>query len=459
MIGGLIKSNRFAALAGSALLAGGLAVSPAQAADLGGDCCADLEERVATLEATTARKGNRKVSLTISGWVNAGLMIWDDGVDSDAYVVSDNGATLGTRITFAGNATINSDWSAGYNITIETQADENFIGNTLTGATLGGTQHQGNDDTGNFGVLYSFMWVKSQQLGTLSWGLQSQATDNISIVDLSGTLFSGNNVVFNGNTFRLRGANGSAALAAANTTTWGHALGCSTIGQDCHGVTTNTIKYETPTFAGFTVSASWGEDDFWDVAAKYAGEFGDFKLAAAIGYSEWTNNDSPLVGALPAGTTADLESELFEVGASIMHTPTGIFVSGSYSDHELTDNAAGLGPNTADTDSWYVKAGIKQRWNSLGATAIYGEYAEYNDGLVGGLGNALIGLGGVGGNVADSTVERYGIGIHQWIDAAAMQLYAKWDHYELEATAVGGARHAFDGNELDNITVGGVIFF
>ena len=43
---------------------------PASAADLGGDCCADLEERVAELEATTARKGNRKVTLTISGWVN-----------------------------------------------------------------------------------------------------------------------------------------------------------------------------------------------------------------------------------------------------------------------------------------------------------------------------------------------------------------------------------------------------
>lgn len=39
------------------------------AADLGGNCCADLEERIAELEATTARKGNRKVSLTSHGWV------------------------------------------------------------------------------------------------------------------------------------------------------------------------------------------------------------------------------------------------------------------------------------------------------------------------------------------------------------------------------------------------------
>ena len=39
---------------------------------------------VAVLEATTARKGNRKVSLTVSGWMNQALLVWDDGHDSDA---------------------------------------------------------------------------------------------------------------------------------------------------------------------------------------------------------------------------------------------------------------------------------------------------------------------------------------------------------------------------------------
>ena len=42
--------------------------TPARAADLGKDGgVADLEERVAELEAVTARKGNRKVTLTVSG--------------------------------------------------------------------------------------------------------------------------------------------------------------------------------------------------------------------------------------------------------------------------------------------------------------------------------------------------------------------------------------------------------
>ncbi|HRY07757.1 MAG TPA: porin, partial [Hyphomicrobiaceae bacterium] len=61
--------------------------TPASAADLGGDCCADLEERIADLEATTARKGNRKVSLTVSGQVNHAVVFWDDGRENNVYVV------------------------------------------------------------------------------------------------------------------------------------------------------------------------------------------------------------------------------------------------------------------------------------------------------------------------------------------------------------------------------------
>ena len=61
----------------SALVAAGLlagAATSASAADLGGNCCADLEERIAELEATTARKGNRKASLAVSGWVARDLL-------------------------------------------------------------------------------------------------------------------------------------------------------------------------------------------------------------------------------------------------------------------------------------------------------------------------------------------------------------------------------------------------
>ena len=59
--------NIIAGLLGLSVAAGFTNANPAKAADLGGDCCADLEERVAELEATTVRKGNKKVSVTLSG--------------------------------------------------------------------------------------------------------------------------------------------------------------------------------------------------------------------------------------------------------------------------------------------------------------------------------------------------------------------------------------------------------
>ena len=55
---------------------------------------------------------------------------------------------------------------------------------------------------------------------------------------------------------------------------------------DCNGLTENVIRYDSPTFRGFSVSASWGEDDMWDVAARYSGEFNGFKLAVAAAYNE-----------------------------------------------------------------------------------------------------------------------------------------------------------------------------
>ena len=87
MFGGLTKtSSRIAIAAALGLTLGGFAfkATPAQAADLGGDCCADLEERVAELEATTVRKGNKKVSVTLSGWVVKSMNYWDDGDDRPA---------------------------------------------------------------------------------------------------------------------------------------------------------------------------------------------------------------------------------------------------------------------------------------------------------------------------------------------------------------------------------------
>ncbi len=119
---------RLGALVAAGLLAGGMSASSstsAFAADLGGNCCADLEERIAELEATTARKGNRKVSLTVSGWVGQQVMWWDDGGEQNVYV-HDLGTTLGSHVKFTGQATIVPGWSAGYVLHLEAMGSDSL---------------------------------------------------------------------------------------------------------------------------------------------------------------------------------------------------------------------------------------------------------------------------------------------------------------------------------------------
>src|SRR5262245_1812582 len=151
MIGGLWKStSSIALLAAAGLYMGSVGVSPAQAADLGGDCCADLEERVAELEATTARKGNRRVSLAISGQVATAIMAWDAGSStdplgiaglgpipgSDTYVV-DWTPGGGTFVQFAGSARVNPNVTAGFQVVI-----------AVSSGSRSHQVHQLNDDAG-----------------------------------------------------------------------------------------------------------------------------------------------------------------------------------------------------------------------------------------------------------------------------------------------------------------------
>ena len=128
MIGGLNKTASTLALAAAAgLMIGGMVVpTTARAADLGGDCCADLEARVAELEATTARKGNKVVSLTISGRVAVGMTYWtedapapdDDNVEtyldhsSDRYFGSQVGD--GPNLVLKGEGKLRQDVVAGF---------------------------------------------------------------------------------------------------------------------------------------------------------------------------------------------------------------------------------------------------------------------------------------------------------------------------------------------------------
>jgi predicted porin len=408
----------------AALIAGGVMIgtaTTAQAADFGGDCCADLEERVAVLEATTARKGNRKVSLKIYGQVNQALLIWDDGTNSDAYVVDNDNSS--SRFGFKGKAKIDHDWSAGYKIEIEVES-----------ASSVGVSQNSDDNGGTPAIRKSFLYLKSKTFGKISLGQNSVATDDITHdTQLSGTTGFVQPDIKYARDFTILNSAGNAVVAGLQ---WGELCGADVADDDqCFDISgrQNSIRYDSPTFAGFTLSAAWGEDDFWDVALRYAGDYGDIKIAAAVGYYEWDGND--------AGTR-DEETSV-AASASIMHTPTGLFVNGAYRQIEVD-----FGATSAESDNFYIQAGIAQRWNSLGKTIIYGEYANSEDGALTSAAN---------GTITGSDYDRWGIGIAQKIDAASMEVYALYRHHEVDLEVGGVAVN--DIEDFDLFVIGSRIKF
>ncbi|MEO1281775.1 MAG: porin, partial [Pseudomonadota bacterium] len=223
-----MRKYRYSALAAAAVLSGGLAVGSASAADFGGDCCADLEERIAELEATTARKGNRKVSLTVSGFVAQQVMAWDDGFEDNVYITDTGSVSIGTNFSFSGKAQITPDWSAGFAIKIEAINNDSLLVSQDNDDGIlnpgGNAQSLLTGGDSALAIESAYWFVKSKTYGRLSVGQQSSAADNQAIiVDGSGSLVQANYVLYDSNAFFVR--RGGAPNQTAGFV-WGHLGNC-----------------------------------------------------------------------------------------------------------------------------------------------------------------------------------------------------------------------------------------
>jgi hypothetical protein len=435
--------SKVALLAVAGILTSGVA---AQAADLGGNCCADLEERVAELEATTARKGNRKVSLTVSGQVNQAVLFWNDGYERNAYVVDNN--TSRSQFRFLGSAKISSDISAGYLLEIGVRyADSSNRTQDANGAG-------GNGNT--LDIRHSAWYLDSKSMGRVWVGKTSQAIDGITEINLANTNAANNVSYWNGGMF-LRNSNATVKSGVA----WKNLY--SPITANLDGDRINLVKYVSPTFAGFIASASWGEDDRIDAALRYAGEFSGFRVAAGIGYQKITDFNTTADGGKgcsnPGGNVAvsNVNCSSLGMSGSVMHTATGLFVSGAYAKSKddnlsvLTAAQGALHPTNDTNKMMSVQAGIEQKFFGLGKTTVYGEYVKMSNG------NALsdatgtlrtlastdvINNSGAASFIASSETKVWGIGLNQSIDAAAADFYLSFRNYSATLETVNAAGKA-----------------
>jgi predicted porin len=413
MTGGFRETASLMAIA--ALVCMGATVfsaKPAKAADLGGDCCADLEERVAELEATTVRKGNKKVTVQIYGKLNRAVEFWDDGAEKNTYVV--NNSMESTRTGIKGNAKIAGDWSAGYRIEWEyTEALSQLLNQF--------NDNNFNDSRGALNTRWSQMYLANKTYGTLNWGLtatpkyditkwglETISTESGEGGGLSDTLVSDFRM---NDSFRLRptGFNNAEGLSSLR---WSDISRCYSAGDQFNCSTRrNGVSYVTPEWAGFTGSWGWFEDDDWSAALRYKNTFADtWQLAAGAAYEELRderlqNGGGGLASGVvpipsPGGsngvgtTTNDLtffqrDFKEWAGSAALKHKPSGLFVLGVFSTSETDDtNAIGFfnGQRAPDMSAWDVQGGIQRKFGlfnlaSFGDTSFWGGFGQVNDGF------------------------------------------------------------------------------
>ncbi|WP_425045408.1 porin [Primorskyibacter sp. S87] len=210
--------------------------------------------------------------------------------------------------------------------------------------------------------------LETDRAGKFYFGQGSMASDLIAHSDLSGTaLVIYSAIGDSSGGFRFRDTTGALT---------GPTIGAAT--PDFDGGRRGRIRYDSPSFSGFTVSASYGEEilaqnvDFkaTDITLRYKGEFGATKMVAGLAYAHRKPN---------ANTT--LKDTLGSF--SLLHESGFNFTM-----------AAGSRQNAGSYT--YAKFGYQADWLAVGKTALAIDYYHGRDtGLTNGSRAKVLGVGAV----------------------------------------------------------------
>jgi hypothetical protein len=329
-------------------------------------------------------------TVQVYGQVSRALLFADDGTQSKWFHV-DNEAS-GTRFGFTGTGQALPGLRAGFRIELDLQSNESQRVNFSGAGPI--SNFPGHDeDVGGFAERHMDGWLEGSW-GRFNLGQGDGAANGASESDLSGTgMANGIGVADLGGGFAHR--TGAGALTALTVG--------GTINQQDFESRYDRAMYTTPTWGGFRLQGSWGQNanaDIKEIAAFYGAKLGGLgELAAALGWSEQ--------GAVTAGGTRD---ETFGGSVSWLHG-SGINVTLSYT---TRDNPAVAGATVRDSKFMYGKVGYK-----FGAHAVAVDYATGDD------------FSAVG-----DEAKMYGIG-YVWNPVRWLELYAAYKVHQLDTTALG----------------------
>jgi hypothetical protein len=354
----------------------------------------DLEERIAELEQTTPRGGNRRVTLNLYGQINRAVLLWDDGFDSGTFGVDNH--TSASRIGVIGQAKIAPGWTFGYRFEVEAafpSSHEVFNG-------PGGGDGLFEAFNARPRVRQSYWDIAAKDLGRLAVGFQSPATDDITLINL-GSQMNDAAVHFN-NGFGIR-----LDMAKPFVTTdlkWGD------IAHNIDSLRDDFVRYDSPILAGFMLSTAWNED-VWDVAVRYQNGAAGFRFAGGVGYM----------------SDRELRFDDVRGSASLQHTATGLYVSAAGG---WRDTALKVPVNADAAYFHYGQLGIARQWFSPGKTTLYVDRGIYRNFNVSEILSVVDGATTPWGTLVSTEVRRWGFGVEQAVDASNLLLYAQAHFYD-----------------------------
>ncbi|MCI5221817.1 MAG: porin [Candidatus Electrothrix sp. AR4] len=340
---------------------------------------------VAAASALEIQSGNDKVALTLYGHINRAVMSADDGNENKIFHVDNTHSE--SRIGLKGKVEASDTLTIGSNFELQWQANPSEQ-----------LSMEVESISGEFKERIMEVYFDFDKLGKFSIGRGDMASDDTSEVDLSGTDLAGNSGVADaGGGFAFYDA---APIITANDEQGGEqGLTVGDVFNQMDGLSRrNRLRYDTPTFAGFSFGAAGGEKERADASLIYSDKFSDgTKLKAAIAYSD------PGEGKEYTQINGSA-SVLFGFGLNLT-------VAGGSRD--LDDMPAG----GEDPAFMYGKVGYKTEFFSIGSSALSCDYGVYKN---------------IKNQDAAEEGTAYGVQLVQRFSAYSTDLYAAYRNLEVE---------------------------
>lgn len=276
-----------------------------------------------------------EVRVQIYGQVNRALLHVDDGADRHTNFVDNDHAS--TRFGLRGSVNI----------------DDITAGMRIEGGVLSNRSNrisQTDDGPSGFTTRHMDAFLQTTQFGTLRLGRGSLATDGIAEEDLSYTKIIGHPDVakYAGNFMFTDGDAFIQDPAGAN-------IAISDVAQNLNASRDDRIRYDSPEFAGATLSLSTTAGHDQDAALRYSRSFDGNRLVAGAGYR------------------SHRDFEDFSVSASILlgNGLSFTLASGNRNFDESGRN---------DANYYYSKIGYQTTTvTDLGITAVAVDYSRHQD--------------------------------------------------------------------------------